>query len=58
MNRSGSPEIEFDRFTIALLIVRLDAPQVGEQRAGELPDAHLSHLADLHEAGHLLVGPL
>ena len=49
----------FDRFTIALLVLRPDAPQLDEQAAGELQEAHMSHLADLHEAGYLLAaGPL
>ena len=49
----------FDRFTIALLVLRPDAPQLDEQAATELQEAHMSHLADLHEAGYLLAaGPL
>jgi uncharacterized protein len=51
--------LEFDRYTIALLILRPDAPQLDEEAAAALQDAHMAHLADLHEAGHLLVaGPL
>jgi len=51
--------VDFDRYTIVLLILRPDAPQFDEQEATRLQDAHLSHLADLHDAGHLLVaGPL
>ncbi len=51
--------MDFDRFTVTLLILRPDAPQLDEERAAALQDAHLSHLADLHEAGHLLAaGPL
>jgi uncharacterized protein YciI len=51
--------VEFDRFTIALLILRPDAPQLDEEGAAALQDAHMAHLADLHEAGHLLAsGPL
>jgi uncharacterized protein YciI len=51
--------MEFDRLTIALLILRPDAPELDEQAAAALQDDHLSHLADLHEAGHLLAaGPL
>src|SRR5919198_950552 len=45
-----------ERFTIALSVLRPDAPQIDEKAAAELQDAHLSHLADLHEAGHLLAG--
>lgn len=49
----------FDRFSIALLILRDDAPQLSESDAAELQDAHMAHLADLHDAGHLLAaGPL
>ena len=51
--------MEFDCFTIALLVLREDAPQLDEQSANELQDAHLAHLAELHEQGHLLAaGPL
>ena len=55
----SSSRLEFDRYTIALLILRPDAPQLDEEAAAALQDAHLAHLADLHEAGHLLAaGPL
>ena len=51
--------MDFDRFTIALLILRDDAPQLDDTAATALQDGHLAHLADLHEAGHLLAaGPL
>ena len=51
--------MEFDRYTIALLILRPDAPDLDEEAAAALQDAHMAHLADLHEAGHLLAaGPL
>ena len=51
--------MEFDRYTIALLILRPDAPDLDEGAAAALQDAHMAHLADLHEAGHLLAaGPL
>lgn len=51
--------MEFDHYTIALLILNPDAPQLDDEAAGALQDAHLAHLADLHEAGHLLAaGPL
>ena len=55
----SSSRLEFDRYTIALLILQPDAPQLDEEAAAALQDAHLAHLADLHEAGHLLAaGPL
>jgi uncharacterized protein YciI len=51
--------LDFDHYTIALLILRPDAPQLDEEAATALQDAHLAHLANLHEAGDLLVaGPL
>ena len=51
--------MEFDHFTIALLILRPDAPVRDEAEANALQDAHMAHLADLHEAGHVLAaGPL
>jgi uncharacterized protein YciI len=51
--------VDFDHLTISLLILRPDAPKLDEKAANALQDAHMSHLADLHEAGHLLAaGPL
>jgi uncharacterized protein len=51
--------MEFDRFSIALLVRQPDAPALDEEAATELQEAHMAHLADLHEAGHLLAaGPL
>ena len=48
-----------ERYTITLLVKRPDAPHLDEQAAAALQDAHMSHLADLHAAGHLLAaGPL
>jgi uncharacterized protein YciI len=51
--------MEFDRYTIVLLIQNPHAPQLDEEAAAALQDAHMNHLADLHEAGRLLAaGPL
>ena len=51
--------MEFDRYTIVLLVLRPDAPIMSDEDAQALQDAHMAHLADLHEAGHLLAaGPL
>ena len=51
--------MDFDRYTIVLLIQRPDAPRLDEREAARLQDAHLSDLADLNEAGYLLAaGPL
>jgi uncharacterized protein YciI len=51
--------MEFDHWTVVLLLLRPDAPQLDDEAAEALQDAHLSHLADLHDAGHLVAaGPL
>ncbi|MGI8552206.1 MAG: YciI family protein [Dehalococcoidia bacterium] len=51
--------MQFDQFSIALLILRPDAPQLDDAAEAALQDAHMTHLADLHEAGYLLAaGPL
>jgi uncharacterized protein YciI len=51
--------MEFDRFTISLLILREDAPALDPTEEDVLQDAHLAHLADLHERGKLLAaGPV
>ena len=51
--------MDFDRLTIVLLSLRPDAPQLDEEAADALQDAHMAFLAELHEAGHLLAaGPL
>jgi uncharacterized protein YciI len=50
--------MEFDRFTAVLLESRPDAPHLTEDEANALQDAHMDHLATLHEAGSLLAaGP-
>jgi uncharacterized protein len=51
--------MQFDQFTIVLVMLRSDAPELDEAAAAALQDAHMAFLADLHEAGHLLAaGPL
>jgi uncharacterized protein YciI len=51
--------MDFDRFSIVLLVLRPDAPRLDEEAAGELQDAHLAYLVDLHDDGRLLAaGPL
>ncbi|HUC26412.1 MAG TPA: YciI family protein [Streptosporangiaceae bacterium] len=51
--------MDFDRLTITLLERRSDAPELSPEQQDALQDAHMAHLADLHEAGHLLAaGPL
>jgi uncharacterized protein len=51
--------VEFDGYTIVLLTLRPDAPDLDEEAAAALQDAHMAHLADLHDQGYLLAaGPL
>jgi uncharacterized protein YciI len=51
--------MEFEHYTVALLVTNPDEPAWADGEREALQDAHLAHLADLHEAGHLLaVGPL
>lgn len=51
--------MDFDQFSVVLLILREDAPRLNEVETNRLQDAHMAHLADLHDAGYLLVaGPL
>jgi len=51
--------MNFDSYTVALLIRRPDAPSLPKGEADALQDAHMAHTADLHEKGHLLVaGPV
>ena len=51
--------MEFDRFSIALLVLRPDRKPLDHEAEAALQDAHMAHLADLHEAGYLLAaGPL
>jgi uncharacterized protein len=51
--------VEFDQFTVVLLLTPPDAPDLDDDAADRLQDAHLSYLASLHESGQLLAaGPL
>ena len=51
--------MEFEHLSVALLLTNPAAPEFSEEEAARLLDAHLSHVADLQAAGHLLaVGPL
>jgi uncharacterized protein YciI len=47
-------DMDFDRFTMALLVLRDHAPDLTQEEEDALQDAHMAHLADLHAAGHLL----
>ena len=51
--------MDFDRFTIGLLILRTDAPRLSDTEENALQDAHMAYLAKLHDEGLLLAaGPL
>ena len=51
--------MDFDRYTIVLLLSPDDPPELSDEEAVRLQDAHLSHLAELHDRGVLLAaGPL
>jgi uncharacterized protein YciI len=51
--------MRFDHYTVTLLIQRDDAPRLADDALDALQDGHLAHLAELHEAGHLLAaGPV
>jgi uncharacterized protein YciI len=51
--------MEFDDFSLAVLLLRNDAPELDEEAASALQDAHLAHLARLHDGGQLIAaGPV
>jgi uncharacterized protein len=51
--------MKFDTYTIALLLLHPDAPAIPHEAEAALQDAHMDHLAALHERGELLAaGPL
>lgn len=52
-------DMEFDRFTLAMLVRRPNAPTLDSKAEARIQDAHLAHLAQLHDEGRLLAaGPL
>lgn len=51
--------MQFDLYTVVLLLRGKNAGTFTEEEDNALQDAHLSYLADLHAAGHLLAaGPV
>lgn len=51
--------MDFDRLTVALLVLRDDAPVLDAEEADALQDAHMAYLAQLHADGYLVAaGPL
>jgi uncharacterized protein YciI len=50
--------MDFDTWTVVLLELREDAPVLDDAAADALQDAHMDHLARLHEQGFLVAaGP-
>ena len=51
--------MRFDRYTVVLLTLRPDAPEMTEEEAAQLQDRHLAHGADLQDRGLILArGPM
>jgi uncharacterized protein YciI len=51
--------MDFDHFIVVLLTTPAEPPELDEETSAAVHDGHLNHLAELHEAGHLLAaGPL
>lgn len=51
--------MRFDRYTVTLLTLRPDAPEMTDQERAELQDRHLAHGAGLQDRGIVLArGPL
>lgn len=51
--------MDVDRYTIALLQLREDAPPLSPDDEAALQDAHMAHLSRLHDRGDLLAaGPV
>jgi uncharacterized protein len=51
--------MRFDRYTVTLLTLRPDAPEMTDDEAADLQDRHLAHGADLQDRGLILArGPM
>jgi len=51
--------MDFRQYTLALLLLRADAPALTAEEENTLQDAHMANLSALHERGELLVaGPV
>ncbi|MEU0090519.1 YciI family protein [Kribbella sp. NPDC006257] len=48
--------MEFDRHTLVLLVRRADAPELADEEADALQDAHLAFRAELRDKGYLIGG--
>ena len=51
--------MDFDQLSVGFLTTKAGTPERSEAENDVIQDAHMSHLAQLHEAGHLVAaGPL
>ena len=51
--------MDFDRYTVVLLVTPENPPELTDEEAERLQNAHRNHLAELHEQGVLLAaGPV
>jgi len=51
--------VTLDTFALVFLVTAADPPEQTEDERAATQDAHLAHLADMHEAGELLAaGPV
>lgn len=51
--------MRFDQHTLVLLVRPPDVPELSEEEAAAIQDAHLANQAGLHDMGHVIVaGPL
>jgi uncharacterized protein len=51
--------MDFGQLTVVLLVLRPDAPELDDAASDALQDAHMAHLAQLHDDGYLVAaGPL
>jgi len=48
--------VRFDQHTLVLLVRPPDAPELSEEEAEALQDAHLAFRADLRDQGYLVAG--
>jgi len=48
--------MRFDRHTLVLLVLRADAPELSDEEADALQDAHLAFRAGLRDQGYLIGG--
>jgi uncharacterized protein len=50
--------VEFDHFSVVLLEMNPEGPDLDEETSTRVFDGHLAHLAAAHDAGHLIgAGP-